>query len=200
MYPQYKHITLAIIVLFISCPKYTSAIQIYSSKTTNGSVTSLNGLVLVPKTQNNLTQGVTLCGRFYYIRIIESLSVPFFVHSKSYQYFLAKMGYQETFWGFADFNWILKESERSFRIWAANRWHHICIALDKSIKHFVVVKDGYVTSINVTIQDWDLSGIDSQFLSQLHVGESESYKKLSSINAWDYALSIEDMKDWTGCR
>ena len=200
MYPQYKHITLAIIVLFISCPEYTSAIQIYSSKTTNGSVTSLNGLVLVPKTPNNLTQGVTLCGRFYYIRIIESLSVPFFVHSKSYQYFLAKMGYQETFWGFADFNWILKESERSFRIWAANRWHHICIALDKSIKHFVVVKDGYVTSINVTIQDWDLSGIDSQFLSQLHVGESESYKKLSSINAWDYALSIEDMKDWTGCR
>ena len=200
MYPQYKHITLAIIVLFISCPKYTSAIQIYRSKTTNGSVTSLNGLVLVPKTQNNLTQGVTLCGRFYYIRIIESLSVPFFVQSKSYQYFLAKMGYQETFWGFADFNWILKESERSFRIWAANRWHHICIALDKSIKHFVVVKDGYLTSINVTIQDWDLSGIDSQFLSQLHVGESESYKKLSSINAWDYALSIEDMKDWTGCR
>ena len=200
MYPQYKHITLALLLL-ISFLKYTSAIEVYRSILTNGSVSTLNGLVLVPQIQTNLTRGVTLCGRFYYTRIIESSSVPFFVQSKSYQYFWARMGYQETFWGFADFNWILKDPiQDSFRIWAANRWHHICIALDKRTKHFVVVKDGYVTSINVTIQDWDLSGISSQFLSQLHVGESESYKKLSSVNAWDYALSIDDMKDWTGCR
>ena len=200
MYPQYKHITIALL-LFISSLKYTSAIEVYRSILTNGSVSILNGLVLVPQIQTNLTRGVTICGRFYYTRIIESSSVLFFVQSKSYQYFWARMGYQETFWGFADFNWILKDPiQDSFRIWAANRWHHICIALDKRTKHFVVVKDGYVTSINVTIQDWDLSGISSQFLSQLHVGESESYKKLSSVNAWDYALSIDDMKDWTGCR
>ena len=197
MYPRHVHTTILLsLICFI---EDSGAIHIYRSS--NVSNIDLNGLVLQTKIETDLAQGVTLCGRFYYTRIITSSSVPFYAVSQSYKYFWARMGYHETFWGFADFNWILMDPIQStFRIWAANRWHHICVALDKSIKHFVVVKDGFVTSINVTIADWDLSDINSQFLSGLHVGESDSYKQLSCVNAWDYALSIDDMKDWTGCR
>ena len=100
-----------------------------------------NGLKLLPKIDTNLTKGITICGRFNYPRIIEETSILFYVKSMSYEYLATKMGYQETFWGIADYNWILKDPiKNTFRVWAANRWHHICLALDKALSHFVVVK------------------------------------------------------------
>ena len=128
-----------IVLLLFFTIWYTKANKIGVYQSLNS---TFNGLKFQPKIDSNLTKGITICGRFNYPRIIEQTSILFYVKSMStYEYLATKMGYQETFWGIADYNWILKEPiKNTFRVWAANRWHHICLALDKELSHFVVVK------------------------------------------------------------
>ena len=146
MVRHYCHIKVFLVLLDIMCCIAANTVGVYQSQGDfkNSSNSQINGLKFKLEPETNLDKGVTICGRFYYTRIIEATSILFYVKSMStYEFLATKMGYQETFWGIADYNWILKDTIRdTFRVWAANRWHHICLALDKESSHFVVVKVG----------------------------------------------------------
>ena len=63
-----------------------------------------------------------------------------------------------------------------------------------------------MTNINSTYTDLILDRLNGELLDVFYVGrasgtpEKTPSKQISSVNIWDYPLTLKQLEDWTSCR
>ena len=96
------------------------------------------------KKDTNFDDGITICIRFNY-RQLAGLDKPnsnfIFSHGRFIQ---AHARYQQTFFFFGNFNWLVKDVKKdSFLLWSTTRLHNLCISFDCATSHITFVKVNY---------------------------------------------------------
>ena len=119
------------------------------------------------------------------------------------------MDYKDSFFGFANSNWVVKDLQsNNFLIWTANRWHHVCFSFNRQTNRLLLVKDGQKTSVNYVKKNLNLTHLNSEILNHIIVGQSGwqnimdysyNFKQISDIHIWDLGLTGAQMESWTSC-
>ena len=199
---MYWPLLVPIIITFLQQILPSQSIVVFSSLRENGTTVE-SGLKLLPESvsASNFTQGITICGRFNLARVGHS-SWIIAIGSQMWLF----MGYQETFLEFGFRNWVIKEiANDNFYLWSTNRWHQICLSFDRTQNHIMFVKDGKVTNLNFVQPDLDLQYLNEVVTSEFYAGRSgwglsTVPSKVTTVNIWDRALTLQEAEDWTSCR
>ena len=93
------------------------------------------------KKDTNFTDGITICMRFNYRQLGDGIYILGILDETGKRSIDVIAGYQQTFFNFENFNWIVKDLiYDSFIVWSTNRWHSLCTAFDRAKSHITFVK------------------------------------------------------------
>ncbi len=145
---KYQSLVLTITLFNVTLGQAEEFLKVYQSTEPIETPSPLAGLHLdTNQTSVQITKGLTFCVRFNY-KILSDASQLFRIENSQWGLLWFKVGYQASFFGLGTglgpdtrSNWIIKDLQKDrFRIWAANSWHHVCIAYDKKTSRIALVK------------------------------------------------------------
>ncbi len=128
-------------------------ITVFESISALDSNRKLSGLHLkANKTSVSLSNfdGLTICGRFDFKSLNQARSQFISIWSPSWSVLKIEIGYQLSFFGFGNNDthgsmpsYMLQDVEQDdndYMIWSANKWHHMCIAYEKTQSYIRCIK------------------------------------------------------------
>lgn len=145
----------------------------------------------------NFTLGFTVCTRFNF----ESLGTLLLASWANYISFPVKMWsyYEQTGLVYGERGATIRNLRTgSTKIWVTSRWHSICFAQDQKNLTDIFIMDGYKTNIDYVNKTFDLFPT----LAEIEISPSlgNAITSVTDFNIWNYALTREQMLDWTSCK
>ena len=154
-------------------------------------------------------QKVTFCWRFYE----ESLS-----EGSIFSSYATKEDHPEIFFKYGSSllqfsNWKYKKGIAKFAFffnfvflnstWPPKKWHHVCFSYDHSKRETILVSRGTLVYRDKDRTPKDEKQIPNCILKNLHLMRSSKGNgmvgKLTDFNIWNFAMPVDEMKNWTLC-